>query len=226
MSLHFRRLALCHRKKNKPPSSEGYFATFEKEQSKNGHEIRCGRPIRLDRAVPASLFDETLSQFQYDLTQCNPSPKDILSYRRLRAALTEIFPEEPRRRDKLIEILREEGIIPAGSHLNPNTIGKYTTDGDLRVAERFAEFLYYVQELKNECSTGGAEPYFECIHYWWAHVRRHIENPSKSEILDRLNFPAILLIHMGVSCFSLLFFILTQLQDPTCLSLMQLGQLN
>jgi hypothetical protein len=211
MTLHFRRLALCRRKKNKAPSSEGHFQAFEKEQAKNGHEIRCGRPISLDGPVPASLFDETLSQFHYNLMHCSPSPEDILCFRKLRANLTGFFADEDKRRDKLIEILREEGILPPGGHLNPNTIGDFTTDGDLRVTERFGEFLYYVQEVKNEFSTGGAEPYFEAIHYWWAHIRRHIEATGKlnTDILDRLNFPAILLIHAGVLYFSSLLFILT-----------------
>jgi hypothetical protein len=101
----------------------------------------------------------------------SPSPEDIFCFRKLRAILTGFFADEDVHRDQLIKILREDGIIPPGGHLNPKTIGKLTTDGDLRVSETFSEFLY-VQEVKNEFSTGGAEPYFECIHYWWAKGRR------------------------------------------------------
>ncbi|KAE9392036.1 hypothetical protein BT96DRAFT_944949 [Gymnopus androsaceus JB14] len=148
--------------------------------------------------IPASLFDETLSQFQYDLTHCVPTPADIRCFARLRRQLTEIFEKEIDRQTKLIEILREENIIPRGGNLNPNTIGKYTTDGDVRTTTPccYGDFLYFVQEIKNEFSTGKAEPYMEAIHYWWAHIRQHIERKT-SQVRDRLNFPAILLVHAG-----------------------------
>jgi len=208
-SLQDRRMNLCE-KRYQAPSSEGHFDTFRKEQAKEGRKIHCGRPIRLDRGVPASLFDETLSQFQYDLAHCVPTPADIRCFARLRRQLTEIFEKEIDRQTKLIEILREENIIPRGGNLNPNTIGKYTTDGDVRTTTPccYGDFLYFVQEIKNEFSTGKAEPYMEAIHYWWAHIRQHIERTT-SQVRDRLNFPAILLVHAGVLQFSLLLFNLT-----------------
>ncbi|KAE9386907.1 hypothetical protein BT96DRAFT_803069, partial [Gymnopus androsaceus JB14] len=72
------------------------------------------------------------------------------------------------------------------------------TDGDIRTTTPccYGDFLYFVQEIKNEFSTGKAEPYMEAIHYWWAHIRQHIERKT-SQVRDRLNFPAILLVHAG-----------------------------
>lgn len=47
LSLQGKQLALCRRKKDKVPSSEGYFETFRDEQGKKGHEIHCGHLIHL-----------------------------------------------------------------------------------------------------------------------------------------------------------------------------------
>ncbi|KAJ3737297.1 hypothetical protein DFJ43DRAFT_987530, partial [Lentinula guzmanii] len=135
---------------------------------------------------------------QHDLTHCTPTPADIHCFARLRFELTKIFANEAERRVKLTDILREENIIPPGANLNPGAIGNYTTDGDLRTTARgcYGDFLYFLKEIQNEIHTGNAEPYMEAIHYWWAHVRDQIEK-QKPEVRDRLNYPAILLVHPG-----------------------------
>lgn len=198
LSLKARRLALCHAKKYKAPSSEGQFDIFRKAQEEEGCEMFCGRPVAKDKAVPASLFHETLSKFQHDLTHCTPTPDDIHCFTRLRFELTEIFLNEAECQDKMIKILREENVIPLGGNISPNTIGTFTTDGDARTTTPGygLDFLYFVQEIKNEFSTGKAEPYMEAIHYWWAHVLQHILQKT-SKIPDCLNFPAILLVNAG-----------------------------
>ncbi|KAJ3988863.1 hypothetical protein F5890DRAFT_1402218, partial [Lentinula detonsa] len=135
---------------------------------------------------------------QHDLTHCTPTPADIHCFARLRFELTEIFANEAERRAALIDILQEENIIPPDADLNPSAVCPYTTDEDLRTTALgcYGDFLYFLKVIRNEICTGNAEPYMEAIHYWWAHVRDQIEK-QKPEVRDRLNYPAILLVHPG-----------------------------
>lgn len=139
--------------------------TFRYDQEKSGCEIYCGRPI--DRAVPASLYDETLPQFHYDLTHCTPTPADIYCFSRLRWALTEIFEDTTDRHSTLIKILREGSVIPHGGNLALNTISRHTPDDDPYETTPccYGDFLYFVQKTIDEFSTGYSEPYLEAIHY-------------------------------------------------------------
>ncbi|KIM51979.1 hypothetical protein SCLCIDRAFT_71756, partial [Scleroderma citrinum Foug A] len=68
-------------------------------------------------------------------------------------------------------------------------------DGDLRIAFQDIEFLYYVQEIKNEVSTSGSDPYIEAIHYWFEQIRICLKSKNISkEDLEHVNFPAIILL--------------------------------
>lgn len=197
---------LCRAMKDKAPSIQAHFKTFREEQ-KSGCEIYCGCPISLDRAVPATLYDETLSQFHYDLAHCTPTPADIHCFSRLHWALTEIFEDKKDRHYTLMEILREEKVIPCDGNLALNTISRHTPDNDPYGTTPccYEDFLYFLQKTTNEFSTGDSEPYLEAIHYWWAHIRQQIQYGAS----NRLNFPAILLVSAGVLQSDILLFELT-----------------
>lgn len=181
----------------KPPSSEGNAEKFRAAQKKDAGRIYCGRPVTNDLPVPASLMDAILCEFQHNLIHCVPSTADVLCFRELRREMTATFENEGERRDKLVEILARLAPTTA-SLLGPKAITgtSYTTDGDLRALNDRAEFLYFVQAVKNEVGTGGAEPYFEGIHYWLEQIRSciHTIPPGQQR---QVNFPAIILTHTG-----------------------------
>lgn len=188
------------------PSSEAAVETFRLAQDKDDKFIACGRPVRADKPLPASLMDPILCEFQYNLHDGQPEEDDIRIFRELRSCLTKIFQNEDARKSELITILNQ--LAPLGD-LSCKAIGTYTTDGDLRIGviddkvaifTRSSEhFLYYVQEVRNEGGTGGKVALVEGIHYYIEQVRRcHATIPEERQ--SEINFPAIILTHFGRSC--------------------------
>ncbi|KAI0758072.1 hypothetical protein C8Q74DRAFT_295609 [Fomes fomentarius] len=178
----------------KPPSSEGLPAQFRKAQANEKQRIFCGRPDYL--STPPSLLDETLCKLSHDIRSITPTPKDIQCFQRLRTSATQTFLGEDDRRDVFAEVLSQGGILPqypARSYIDQTG---YHDDGDLRVSCSGLPVLYYVQEVKHEVGTGHADPYVEAIHYWLEQIR-HTGLPHADDLLEKVNFPAVLVMHFG-----------------------------
>ncbi len=179
----------------KPPSSEGLPAQFRRAQANEEQHIFCGRPDHL--SIPPSLMDETLCKLSHDIRSITPTLKDIQCFHRLRASATKTFLDEDDRRDEFSKVLSQGGILPqypARTYIDQT---KYHDDGDLRVSCSGLPVLYYVQEVKHEVGTGHADPYVEVIHYWLEQIR-HTGLPHVNDLLEKVNFPAVLVSHFGV----------------------------
>ncbi|TFK49240.1 hypothetical protein OE88DRAFT_1633093 [Heliocybe sulcata] len=105
--------------------------------------------------------------------------------------------EEPRRA-AFSTALSQGGILP--TYPVAGGIGTVHTDGDLRVKCLDALPLYYIQEIKLDLSTGGAEPFTEAVFYYDCGIRDMYENKSfvfSKEVRRKMNFPAVLVLHVG-----------------------------
>jgi len=78
-------------------------------------------------------------------------------------------------------------------------IKSYHDDGDLLHPSGDFDFLYYIQEIKLEVSSGGSDPFVEAIHYWQEQIRACFEAQKSNHQEDLLhaNFPAIILLQFG-----------------------------
>lgn len=185
---------------SKAPSSEGTLKNVRAAQERDDTALYYGRPNYREAPIPASLLDETLSKFRHDLTTITPSVEDILAFRKIRMIMTDIFPTEDKRREALTELLMDLNIIPEGEKLERHYIQdtQFHDDGDLRVFSGGLDFLYFIQEIRNELATGNADALVEAIHYWIEHIRvtlctQKISNEGQSHI----NFPIIILLNFG-----------------------------
>lgn len=180
---------------SKAPSSEGTPDKWRKTHQDSKSQIYCGRPNHL--STPPSLLDETLCQLRYDLDSITPTPKDIQCYDRLREVAVQFYSHEDKRRDAFTACLALGGILPDTAY--PTHISGYTTDGAL-LSNCLTRLLpYYIQEIKNELSAGGAEPSFEAILYHLEYVRPIVLNSTLEENAEweKINFPVILVMHFG-----------------------------
>jgi len=179
----------------KAPSSEAHPHNFRNAQENENTTIFCGRPQ--EHAVPASLFDEALCKFRHNLTVIEPTSADVRCFRNLRAAMTKMFTNEDACRVEFTQILIEWGVAPPT--LRRQFIKFYHDDGDLRHPSGDFDFLYYVQEIKLEVSSGGSDPFVEAIHYWQEQIRVCFEAQKSNHQDDLLhvNFPAIILLQFG-----------------------------
>lgn len=58
--------------------------------------------------------------------------------------------------------------------------------------------MYYVQEVKHEVGTGHVDLYVQGIHCWLEQIRYIFDVAPADDILEKVNFPAVLVSHFGV----------------------------
>ena len=181
----------------KAPSARGQLPAVMETQCKDRSALLCGRPLQREAVVPASLLDERLAKFCYNLDHLAPTPADVECFYLLRASMTKLFASEAERCNALTTVL-SKGILPATAVLQHGVVSKYSTDGDIRVDTAAGSFIYFLQEVKNEVGQGGAIPQFEAMHYWIEHIRLILESNKLSQsALVSMNFPVILLQCFG-----------------------------
>ena len=103
----------------------------------------------------------------------------------------------------LARTLWEGGITP--HRADGGFIGvRYHDDGNLRTRYLNEVVVYYLQEVRHDVGTNTGDPYVEAIHYWIENVRQFLESCSREHLaeVERLNFPAVLLMHFGMSLLS------------------------
>lgn len=151
-----------------------------------------GRPVH--NAIPPSLLDKTLCEFRYNIHNHQPTDQDHRDFHRVQSAMIETYPDEPARRDHLSSILSQ--ILP---HMpSPGSILTYTDDGVLYRTLSELQFIYYMQELKNEIGSILGEPNVELARCYLEFVRVCLKRLGDKKV-NFLNFPAILLAQVGKS---------------------------
>ncbi|TFK46786.1 hypothetical protein OE88DRAFT_1739133 [Heliocybe sulcata] len=177
----------------KSPSSEAQPGAFHTAQKNPDTVLYCGRPY--EPTVPPTLLDATLCELRHNISHIVPSTKDIQCFWSLRQEARQTYAHEVERQIKLTRILSDGGILPQMA-LSGN-IGGYHTDGDLRVSLFGSDLLYYIQVVKLEVGQGDAEPFIEAIHYHMEQVRTVISEQEGKRIFEKVNFPAVLVLHYG-----------------------------
>ncbi|KAI0363500.1 hypothetical protein BV20DRAFT_1039904 [Pilatotrama ljubarskyi] len=99
---------------------------------------------------------------------------------------------EDERREGFTDILHEGDITPARAARNVVGLTEHEDDGDLRAV------CLGVEVVKGEIGTDAGDPFVEVIHGWIENIRTFFESlPDKSKA-ERLNFPAVLVVHFGL----------------------------
>lgn len=98
--------------------------------------------------------------------------------------MTDFYDMEVNRREAMIAVFQEFGL-----YITPAAIGGFMTDGDIRAAQ----FVSYIQELRKEFSSGGAEPLFEVIGYYLAASEKAMTVAAS----EYFGFPCILVVQSG-----------------------------
>ena len=197
-----RRLRYFKRTPPRAPSSQAHASEFHVAQASEAHRIYCGRPYH--RSTPPSLLDETLCQLRFDLDEITPTSKDTQCYQALRANACQNMGEDERR-ERFTNVLAQKNITPARANRGHIGATRYHDDGDLRTTALGVEVIYYVQEVKQEMGTNAGDPFVEAIHSWIENVRSFFDSLPKKDDADPLNFPAVLVLHFGMSCLSYAF---------------------
>ncbi|KAI0757844.1 hypothetical protein C8Q80DRAFT_1265683 [Daedaleopsis nitida] len=193
LSINQKRLLYFKNTPSKPPSTGGIPSQFDEAQKDARCRIYCGRPHQ--HPTPPSLLDETIAKLRFDLDSIQPTPQDVRCFDSLRTAAVEIYETENARRVAFTRALTDGGILP--EYADTKEIGTFRTDGALEVTCLGFGVFYYVQELKKESNTGGAEPYFEAILYFAEKVRTIITAKDCDPRWANMNFPAVLVLHFG-----------------------------
>ena len=174
------RQSFCKRRVPDAPSNGAKPPKFDKMQKGDGY-IACNRPTSHPASLPLSLLHPVFGKFMDDCEDHVPTPDDVKLLHEFVVVMSFIHTVELGRRQAVLEVLSTNGI-----HINPTTIGAYTTDGDLSVGKS----RLLIMEFKNEIGSTGAEPYFQAILYYLEATRELL---SRNSVL-----PCILVLIFGM----------------------------
>jgi hypothetical protein len=167
---------------SKPPSEAGKHKTFAADQSKSPRAFHFERPPEASPTIPITLRHPIFGQFQEDCETYTPTKADhdfVLQFSR---DMSKFYDKEHQRAERARELLDEYGIP-----VKTDSIGSYTTDGDMR----WRQFVYVLLEYKLELCSGGAEPLFQAAWYYADIMRRKLNDHPNIQL------PCLLLYAFG-----------------------------
>lgn len=191
------------------PSSEGMLKIFHQSMSNPDKAYESGRPW--EGAMPASLFDEALCKFRYNMDNATVEPEDLEIYEELCWTIRENYPDEASRVAAVNTKLAELGIVPEILETQQTTTDahRYPSDGHIKrsifVLSGLLRVLIQLIELKNELASITSGPLVQGVFYWLAHLRNLLEKSRDKKSKDGYEpgrwdnycFPAVLLANYG-----------------------------
>lgn len=152
-----REIVLRERKKNSP-SLQARPSTFLQTQEDDSY-FACNRPPHREHHVPLILLHPVFGEFIDNCKNMTPTARDHKYAKEIKESMCEIYTREGSRRSRATQILNDYGI-----HFQDGTIGstEYRTDGHT-LSKNHPRLIV---EVKNELSSGAAEPNFQALAYY------------------------------------------------------------
>jgi len=148
------------------PSQQAQPGTFDSIQKDKNMFYHCTRPVEREPQIPSALLHPFFGQFVDDCKGINLSPDDYDFVRDLREAMCRFYGDEEQRRGRLCEPMRSYGIDVHAAKVGGS---KCNTDGHVLVGKHPT----FIQEIKNEVGSSGAEPFLQALSYYDQFVREN-----------------------------------------------------
>ncbi|KAF8325651.1 uncharacterized protein EI90DRAFT_2931653, partial [Cantharellus anzutake] len=129
------------------------------------------RPPIADATVPITLYHHIFGKFQDDCKTYTPTKEDHDFASKFSHSMSAFFGNEDARAQTARNHFSDYKL-----DFLPTKIKSYCTDGDLR----YKNLCYALLEVKQELSTGGADPLFEAAWYYNALTRDHSVDKTRS----------------------------------------------
>jgi hypothetical protein len=169
----------------KAPSSQGTPAQFAALQLRLEKLVFCNRPFTTAAPIPVTLLHRVFGEFVDDCRREQTREDNLFTWK-LSEEMSKWFGDENDRRKAFHTLLDDYGLRLTRTKIAGTA---FETDGDMSVGGH----RYVIFELKNEISSGGAEPFAQAILYY---LESNRDDAVKAKHKGS-NFPCLLVVVFG-----------------------------